>query len=89
MTTDSYVQVPPDSTGSKIDTSELTRSDGTVVERQRIVISSPTDPDSFVGVSSGGLELAIKLDEVTGQLKRIARLLELFTGVEVSLSDAE
>lgn len=41
MTTDSYIQVPPNSSGSKVDTSELTVNSQTV-ERQRIVIGDPT-----------------------------------------------
>jgi hypothetical protein len=42
--TDGTVQVPPDSSGKKIDTAELTRPDTTVVERQRVVIADNTDP---------------------------------------------
>jgi hypothetical protein len=92
---DGVAQVPPipgSSQGApnqKIDTSELTRSDGTVVERQRIVLGDPVTPNSFAGVTTAGeLMVAIKLDETIGQLKRIALLLEIMTGQSVSLNDA-
>lgn len=48
--TDQVVQVAPDSTGKKIDNSELTRDDGTVVERQRVNISDPEDPNAHTAV---------------------------------------
>ncbi len=35
---DGFVQVPADSVGKKIDTTELTRADGTLVERERVAI---------------------------------------------------
>jgi hypothetical protein len=41
---DGHVQVAPDSTGKKIDNAELTRDDGTIVERQRTVIGSDENP---------------------------------------------
>jgi hypothetical protein len=44
MTTPGYVQVPADSSGKKVDTSEQVRgTDGATVERQNVVISDPTD----------------------------------------------
>lgn len=36
MANDQFIQVPADSTGKKVETSELIRPDGTVVERQRM-----------------------------------------------------
>ena len=42
---DSYIQIVPNSTGAKVDVSEITRADTTTVERQRIVISDPSDTD--------------------------------------------
>jgi hypothetical protein len=41
---DSYIQVPADATGKKVDASELTVDDQTV-ERQRIVIAGAADTD--------------------------------------------
>src|SRR5437867_2856422 len=38
-----YIQVLPDSTGKQVDTSELTRQDNTLVERQRVVLADPDD----------------------------------------------
>lgn len=52
---DAYVQVAADGSGKKVDTSELTRADGTVVERQRVVVSSPSDPNRVAEVDAEGL----------------------------------
>jgi hypothetical protein len=41
--TDAVVQILPDNTGKAIDLEQLTRSDGTVVYRQRVVIADPDD----------------------------------------------
>jgi hypothetical protein len=35
---DGYIQVPADSVGKKVATTEYTRPDGTVVERQQVLI---------------------------------------------------
>ena len=48
---DQYVQVPPNSSGSKIDTSELTVGANTV-ERQRMVIADPTDATALADVKA-------------------------------------
>jgi hypothetical protein len=88
---DGKVVVPPDSSGKAIDTSELTRSDGTVVERQRIVIGDPLTVGNFLAVGSDGsltvgsgdqLEYLVRIE---AQLKRVARLLEILAGQHVSL----
>lgn len=50
---DGIVQVAPDSTGKIIDTSELTVGANTV-ERQRIVIASPTNASALVEVGNPG-----------------------------------
>ncbi len=47
---DGYVQVPPDSSGKKIDTDEITTTSGTV-ERQRITIPDPVEVDGDALVS--------------------------------------
>jgi hypothetical protein len=49
--TDGYIQVQPDSTGKKIDNSELTVGTNTV-ERQRIVISDPDDAAGLAAANS-------------------------------------
>lgn len=46
------VQVQPDSSGKKIETSELTEPDGTVVERQRVVIGDGYNPNAFLSIDS-------------------------------------
>ena len=49
--TDSYVQLQADSTGKKVDTSELTVA-GNVVERQRMVVAADTDTAAFAFVGN-------------------------------------
>jgi hypothetical protein len=39
---DGFVQVPADSVGKRIDTTEITRPDSSVVERQRMSIGDDT-----------------------------------------------
>lgn len=46
---DSYIQVTPDSTGKKVDTSEITVG-ANVVERERDVLSDPVDPAGLAQV---------------------------------------
>jgi hypothetical protein len=48
---DGIVQIAPDSTGKKVDVSELAVG-GNTIERQRINISSPTDPNAHADVSN-------------------------------------
>lgn len=52
--TDQYVQVPVDSTGKKIDTSEMTNAAGNVVERQRVVLGDPNIPGNLQNVTVDG-----------------------------------
>jgi len=52
---DQYIQVTPDSTGKKIDTSEITVNSNTV-ERQRVVIGDPTAAESFVTVTGNSAQ---------------------------------
>jgi hypothetical protein len=51
MATLNYVQVPPNSTGLKIDTSEVTTAAGNVVERQNVVIADPAVPTQMADVT--------------------------------------
>jgi hypothetical protein len=90
--TDNYIQVPPNSSGLKVDTSELTVN-GQTVERQRIVIADPTQAGNLVGVSSDG-NLAVHVADqneyfalILGQLKRIAALLEILADTHIPLND--
>lgn len=54
---DGFVQVAPDSTGKKIDASELLVGANTV-ERQRVVIGDPTNPGAFASIAPTG-ELSV------------------------------
>jgi len=53
-----WVQVPPDSTGKKVDTSELTVGPNTV-ERQRVVVGDPTTSANLAVVTAAG---ALRVD---------------------------
>lgn len=57
---DSFVQLPPDSTGRKVDTSVLTDPTNALgqVERQRIVIGDDDNPNGLAQVDGGGLHVA-------------------------------
>lgn len=57
--TDSFVQVAPDSTGKKIDNTQLTQTGGSVVQRQRISLGDNANVNNFANVDSAG-NLAIK-----------------------------
>lgn len=52
---DGSVQLPLEGTGKKVDNSELTRADLTVVERQRIVVADDLDPTQQARVLGGAL----------------------------------
>ncbi len=52
--TDGVVQLAPNSTGAKIDTSELTVN-GNTVERQRVVLADPTTASAIASVKSPGV----------------------------------
>ena len=91
---DDFVQVSPDSSGKKVDTTVLVRSaldasGNTVsVERQRVSIGSDTDPISVVDVNAAGeMSVRMDLDPIVIQLKRIALLLEILTDTHVSDKD--
>jgi hypothetical protein len=61
---DQYVQVQPNSTGLKVDTSELTVGANTV-ERQRVVIGDPTVAAGLVTVTSNALDVNVKTSALT------------------------
>ncbi len=89
---DGVVQVPPDSTGKKVDTSELTRSDGTtIVERQRVSLADPMNVSSLSRVDTEGNQSVLEnyAQQSIMELRRIARILEIMAGVDVSISDIE
>lgn len=85
---DGYVQVATDGPGKKIDSSELTRADGTVVERQRVSLAGDDDPQHAAAINSRG-EVSTQADftPVVIQLKRIAMLLEILVGQSVHERD--
>lgn len=58
---DQYVQIQPDSTGKKIDVSELTVNANTV-ERQRMVIADNSGAANFATVTSSGALTTISLE---------------------------
>jgi hypothetical protein len=64
---DQYVQVQPDSTGKKVDVSELTVGSNTV-ERQRIVLADNTTAASFASITNSAL-----------QVQEIANLMQNYT----------
>lgn len=71
---DGTVQVfSDDPTAKKVDTTELTRADGTVVERQRVVIGDPST-SNFSAIDVNG-ELYVRADELNDVLKTM--LIEL------------
>ncbi len=76
---DGKVVVPPDSSGKSIDTSELTRSDGTVVERQRVSLADALNVNALGGVDvEGSQSVSERFAHLQLlELRRIARLLEI------------
>lgn len=79
---DGHVQVAVDGVGKKIDNAELTRDDGTVVERQRAVIASDENPRIQANVSGepgrGALHTEVRSqNEVLEVLLEIRDMLKL------------
>lgn len=72
---DGSVQIQPESTGKKVDTSELTRNDGSVVERQRASLADNENVESggLAEVRDKKLQVA---DRSTELLERNNELLE-------------
>jgi hypothetical protein len=86
---DGFVQVAPDSLGKKIDNAEVTRADGTVIERQRIVQADAGDPDAASvgvegepgqGVTSGERAVISLLRSIDQQLHELLFLVKLRGG---------
>jgi hypothetical protein len=86
MTTPGYVQVPADSSGKKVDTSELIRgSDSATVERQNVVITDASDElgrarvtgEDGRGALSAGGDVVTLLIKQNGMLEEIRDLLTL------------
>jgi hypothetical protein len=76
---DGYIQVPTDAGGKKVDVEELTRPDGSVVERQRVKIPDPVWIDGDVA--------RLMLAECQLQSFLLARILEALTpGSTIELS---
>jgi len=50
--TDSFVQLPDDGTGKKLDTRQMTQGGGDVVQRETVAIGDPTDVDAVAPVSA-------------------------------------
>lgn len=59
MANDGYTQVPPNSTGNKVDCASLSSGANTVY-RQRIVIADNTRSANFAVVSSGSLQVLVQ-----------------------------
>jgi hypothetical protein len=79
---DAFVRVPPDSTGKKIDTTELTVG-GDVVERQRIVIGDNTHTSTFatvLGSDPTGTEVALVVRNIPSGTQNISGQLSIGPG---------
>src|SRR5436190_19249253 len=74
-----------------IDVTKFTRQDTTTPNRSRVAIGDADTFDSLAEVTPGGfLRVIVKQnDEIIGHLKRLALLLEMFTGQTVKLADVE
>lgn len=69
---DSFVQVAPDSTGKKVDTSQLVDGANTV-ERQRVVLGDDADVNSLARVTSDG-ELVVEGSAIAMMLMLLAEI---------------
>lgn len=80
---DAELQLAADGVGQKVDNAELTRDDGTVVLRQRTVLSSDENPRVQAKVSGEAgrgylLVDARAFDEINEKLDEIQQLLTLY-----------
>lgn len=91
MGTESFVQPPPNSSGLKVRTVEVTRADGVVVEMQAVVLVDPNTTAAQLGITLDGfIQMRGQFDEdMLRELRRIARGLELLLDQEIALQDAE
>lgn len=83
---DAYVQIIPDSTGAKVDVTELTRQSGTVVERQRFALGDDMLATSLARVSTGR-ELLVDAEifhEMLAEMRKTNLLLSLLVGEDIS-----
>lgn len=67
MANDGFVQVPPNSTGGKVDCSSLSVG-GAIVARQRVVIGDPSKSAGLALVSAGSLQVVVtggKIDNIS------------------------
>ena len=79
---DAFVIVAPDSTGKKIDTSELTQDGGSVVERQRVVHGDPSIVDALGRIELRGDQNVLDIDarELLQQILIELRVLSAILG---------
>lgn len=63
----------------EVDTSELTRSDGTVVERQRVDVGTGSDDGSIIEAKNGSFP--VYSDEITLLLRGILLRLDILNGL--------
>ena len=88
---DATVRVQPDATGIFMDVAELVRDDGTVVERERVVIASDENPRQQVDIDGeagrGSLRISGEAVELLRQidhsLKMILTLMCVLSGEDV------
>lgn len=83
-TTDGYSQIPPDSTGAKIDTGVVTRDDGTLettedVTRQRVQLAGAANEEvaavrrDVLPEDYGVVVRATQLDAIAGSLAELVK----------------
>lgn len=84
---DQVITLPPDSTGKSVDMSELITAAGVTVERERVNISDPSDPDAHVNVrgeAGQGYSLTADSDAIAllqNINDKLDTLIELFMSV--------
>lgn len=87
MPTDQVITLPPDSTGKSVDMSQIVTSSGVTVERERVNLSDPDDPNAHVSVrgESGEGYASTRdraaLDVLLSIEAKLDHLIELFTEV--------